>query len=93
MIGIVVENYSKFRLIRPRSSGQTHCSHAREIRPPQNVDGGAFEMFVADNMETYHRGVCGTLEWTMGQANGETLFDQTKKFGYKLITTYHVPYT
>jgi hypothetical protein len=44
MIGVVVENYSRFRLTDPRTSGNLDCGENREINAAQPVDPGTFQV-------------------------------------------------
>ncbi len=46
MIGVVVENYSRFRLTDPRTSGNLDCGENREINAAQPVDPGTFQVSV-----------------------------------------------
>ena len=53
MIGIVIENYSKYLLADPLTSGQTDCGFNREINALQPVKPGTYEIFAVDNDRGY----------------------------------------
>jgi hypothetical protein len=53
MIGIVIENYSKYLLSDPRTSENRNCPFNREINAPQPVKPGTFEIFAVDNTKGY----------------------------------------
>jgi hypothetical protein len=53
MVGIVIENYSKYLLSDPRTSENRNCGYNREINAPQPVKPGTFEIFAVDNNKGY----------------------------------------
>ena len=53
MVGIVIENYSKFLLNDPRTSGKANCGKNREINALQPVLPGTYEIFGVDNDKGY----------------------------------------
>ena len=56
IVGIVIENYSSFRLTDPRTSEQRNCGANREINALQQVDPGTFEIFAVDNRGRHGQG-------------------------------------
>ncbi|XP_059088974.1 uncharacterized protein LOC131885066 isoform X2 [Tigriopus californicus] len=89
-IGILIENYSKYRLGDPRTSGTHACSYNHQRNTLLTVEPGSSEYMVVDNGGYAHHGICGTVSWQIFQENGSPILND--KLGTRFTITYYVPY-
>eukprot|EP00095_Tigriopus_kingsejongensis_P011570 maker-scaffold1091_size63258-snap-gene-0.14 protein:Tk11570 transcript:maker-scaffold1091_size63258-snap-gene-0.14-mRNA-1 annotation:"hypothetical protein" len=92
LVGVFVENFSKYRLTDPRTSANKDCSAVKERNELLSVDPGHSEFIVIDNDQNKHYGVCGTLSWQISNEDGTPVTSSDSKYqhGLRLVITYDV---
>ena len=82
VLGIMLENYSKFNLKNP-TFYHNWCGSTRDINPIRELDSGSGEMFVVDNSAS-KGDICGSVSWQ--------LYDGYKELNIRLVLTFDVPW-
>lgn len=88
-LGIVIENYSRFKL-KLLSSDSQDCVSTRAIQNVSDIPKDRLEMFIFDNDGKTSRSICGSASWQILQPNGAPL--KIHDEGRRLVLTYVVPY-
>ena len=83
IVGVLVENYSKYILSDPSTSGVSNCGANHEIHNVTEVKPGSTEFFAVDNDGWDHYGICGAFSWQIRKPDGtanivsDLVFDKT----------------
>lgn len=88
IVGILIENYSKYSLVDPVTSKKFDCKNNEEIHAELPVAPGTSELFtvLANN-----HGVCGAISWQIVGPDGRAVTSKKdKRLGRRLVLTYEV---